>query len=237
MLAAREGRLSVFVALAAILRIIGYSNACFAFVPTRSFSSAAATASSRGSAMAASSTATSTGGQTGVSSSSQQGEVLEPEGTHHAWWSLAPLIEAGQWSSSPGEYFKSKSDAVGGAPIFKCHPGLASIAITDHASGQWFFNQPDSVLDRQVGANTHRLPCMIKWVNVVFASFSCRCVCRESGEVLRSLLHMRHVKSVSLLPCSKTGLCTLTMYIYFQKFGQSLALFEKALIFETARLE
>ncbi|CAM9668072.1 unnamed protein product, partial [Sphacelaria rigidula] len=60
-----------------------------------------------------------------------------------------PLVEAGLWSSSPGEYFQMKSNAVGGAPVFKCHPGLASIAVLDHAAGEWFFNQPDSVLDRQ----------------------------------------------------------------------------------------
>lgn len=38
----------------------------------------------------------------------------------------------------------------GGAPIYKAHPGLKCITITDHASGKWFFNQPDTVLDRQV---------------------------------------------------------------------------------------
>lgn len=38
----------------------------------------------------------------------------------------------------------------GGAAIYKAHPGLKCIALTDHASGKWFFNQPDTVLDRQV---------------------------------------------------------------------------------------
>lgn len=32
------------------------------------------------------------------------GEVLEPQGTHHGWYSLQPLIEAGKWSSNPGSY-------------------------------------------------------------------------------------------------------------------------------------
>lgn len=115
----------------------------------------------------AASTAASTD-QMGVSSSkpggSEDGEILEPQGTHHPWWSLAPLNEASQWSSSPGEYFKDKSDAVGGAPVFKCHPGLASIAVLDHAAGEWFFNQPDSVLDRQLGARFGPLQCTETYV-------------------------------------------------------------------------
>lgn len=32
------------------------------------------------------------------------GDVLEPQGTHHGWYSLQPLIEAGKWSSTPGAY-------------------------------------------------------------------------------------------------------------------------------------
>lgn len=76
--------------------------------------------------------------------------MLEPEGSHHPWWSLQPLVEASSWASTPGVYFDGLSKNVGGAPVYKCHPGLASIAINDHAGGKWFFNQPDSVLDRQV---------------------------------------------------------------------------------------
>ncbi|CAM9953006.1 unnamed protein product, partial [Sphacelaria rigidula] len=61
-----------------------------------------------------------------------------------------PVIEGAKWAKSPGPYFKEKIAASGGAPIFKMHPGLASIALTDHASAKWFFSQPDTVLDRQV---------------------------------------------------------------------------------------
>lgn len=78
------------------------------------------------------------------------GDILEPQGDHHGWYSLKPLIEAGQWSATPGAYFKKLKEANGGAPVYKAHPGLACIAITDHAGGKWFFEQPDTVLDRQV---------------------------------------------------------------------------------------
>ncbi|CAN0443976.1 unnamed protein product, partial [Scytosiphon promiscuus] len=40
-------------------------------------------------------------------------------------------------------------EANGGASVYKMHPGLACIALTDHASGKWFFEQPDTVFDRQ----------------------------------------------------------------------------------------
>ncbi|CAM9440562.1 unnamed protein product [Ectocarpus sp. 8 AP-2014] len=77
------------------------------------------------------------------------GEILEPQGDHHAWYSLQPFLEAGKWSSTPGTYFKEMKEKNGGAPIYKAHPGLKVITITDHASGKWFFSQPDTVLDRQ----------------------------------------------------------------------------------------
>ncbi|CAN0507712.1 unnamed protein product, partial [Laminaria digitata] len=60
-----------------------------------------------------------------------------------------PLIEAGEWTSTPGSYFNKGREANGGAPVYKIHPGIAAIALTDHASGKWFFSQPETVLDRE----------------------------------------------------------------------------------------
>eukprot|EP00752_Nemacystus_decipiens_P008261 g7387.t1 len=92
------------------------------------------------------------------------GEVLEPQGTHHGWYSLQPLIEAGKWSSTPGVYFKEMKEKNGGAPIYKAHPGLKCITITDHASGKWFFSQPDTVLDRQYGPYFGPLKCNEEYI-------------------------------------------------------------------------
>lgn len=108
-------------------------------------------ASSSSSCLAASTASVSVTERVAESGINEGGGVLTPQGKHHAWYSLTPLTEASQWNASPGAYFKSLSEANGGAPIFKAHPGLACIALTDHASGEWFFNQPESVLDRQVG--------------------------------------------------------------------------------------
>lgn len=79
-----------------------------------------------------------------------EGSILEPQGTHYSWYSLKPLTEAGEWGGTPGAYFNKCKEANGGASVYKMHPGLACIALTDHASGKWFFEQPDTVLDRQV---------------------------------------------------------------------------------------
>ena len=92
---------------------------------------------------------------------SNDGEILEPQGNHYGWLSLAPLSEAGEWSSTPGVYFKKLQEKNGGAPIYKAHPGLACITITDHASGKWFFEQPDTVLDRQVSGERNACSCDI----------------------------------------------------------------------------
>ena len=73
--------------------------------------------------------------------------ILKPKGRHHPWYSLCPLIEGGCWAAVPGKYMTTKCNDE---PVFKIHPGLATIALTDHASGKWFFDQPDTVLDRQV---------------------------------------------------------------------------------------
>lgn len=77
-------------------------------------------------------------------------EILEPQGTHWPSDSIQPALEALSWATTPGTYYQTFNNSYGGDPIYKCHPGVASIAITDYASGVWFFNQPDSVLDRQV---------------------------------------------------------------------------------------
>ena len=78
------------------------------------------------------------------------GNILEPQGTHYSWYSLKPLSDAAEWGGTPGAYFNKCKEANGGAPVYKMHAGLACIALTDHASGKWFFEQPDTVLDRQV---------------------------------------------------------------------------------------
>lgn len=87
------------------------------------------------------------------------GDILEPQGTHYGWFSLKPLTEASEWAATPGTYFKKLKEANGGAPIYKAHPGLACIAITDHAGGKWFFEQPDTVLDRQVSRESGKVGC------------------------------------------------------------------------------
>eukprot|EP00752_Nemacystus_decipiens_P012023 g10658.t1 len=84
---------------------------------------------------------------------------VEPAGTHHPWYSLAPLKEAGRWAKRDGEYFNELSRANGGASVFKGHPGLAVTFLTDNVSCEWFFSQPPSVLDRQDGAYFGALKC------------------------------------------------------------------------------
>ena len=89
---------------------------------------------------------------TELNNSAADREIHQPKGKHHPWYSLQPLTEGLEWASSPGQYFKKMIAQHDNEPVFKIHPGLAAIALTDHASGEWFFNQPDTVLDRQVRA-------------------------------------------------------------------------------------
>lgn len=69
---------------------------------------------------------------------------------------MKPLSEIGEFAEARGLYFKSCKEANGGAAIFKIHPGLAMVALADHASTKWFFEQPDTVLDRQVSGSGNR---------------------------------------------------------------------------------
>lgn len=78
------------------------------------------------------------------------GPILEPQGNHYPWYSMKPLTEIREFATERGLYFKRCKEANGGAAVFKFHPGLKMIAITDHASTKWFYNQPDTMLDRQV---------------------------------------------------------------------------------------
>ena len=92
------------------------------------------------------------------------GVVLQPKGEHHPWYSIRPLKEGVQWATNPGPYFKTMIDEHDDEPVFKVHPGLATIALTDHTSGKWFFDQPDTVLDRQVRSSEKvRLACSCKF--------------------------------------------------------------------------
>ncbi|CAN0173648.1 unnamed protein product [Ascophyllum nodosum] len=81
-----------------------------------------------------------------------EGEILQPKGKHYSWYSFQPFFEGLTWAKSSGSYFKEMIAQFKDEPVFKIHPGLAVIALTDHTSGKWFFDQPDTVLDRQDGA-------------------------------------------------------------------------------------
>lgn len=80
----------------------------------------------------------------------EDSQVLQPTGTIHPWYSPKPFLEAGPWANRSGKYFIDMIKANGGASVFKAHPGLEMTFLTDHASAEWFFSQPESVLDRQV---------------------------------------------------------------------------------------
>ncbi|CAM9689272.1 unnamed protein product [Ascophyllum nodosum] len=100
-----------------------------------------------------------------MSASREDVEVLVPPGKHYPWYSLQPLVQAATWASSPGTYFKNLVKENDGAPVFKCHPGIASIAFTDHSTAEWFFNQPETVLDRQDGPYFGPLKCSREYLN------------------------------------------------------------------------
>ena len=93
------------------------------------------------------------------------GAILRPKGKHHPWYSLESLSEGLEWAASPGKYFKKMIAQHNGEPVFKIHPGLPMIAVTDHTSGRWFFEQPETVLDRQVKSRV--LACLVIDCDVV----------------------------------------------------------------------
>ncbi|CAM9321677.1 unnamed protein product [Scytosiphon promiscuus] len=94
----------------------------------------------------------------------KEGPVLEPTGVHHPFYSMSPLQEARAWAGRSGKYFNDLIDANGGASVFKGHPGLAVTFLTDHASTEWFFSQPQDVLDRQEGAYFGCLKCKKEYI-------------------------------------------------------------------------
>lgn len=92
------------------------------------------------------------------------GPIREPQGVHYPWYSMSPLTDVGDFLKNQGEYFKKCKAASGGAAIYKIHPGLKVIALTDTASSKWFFAQPDSVLDRQDGSKFGPLVCSKEYI-------------------------------------------------------------------------
>ena len=63
--------------------------------------------------------------------------------------SLVPLHEARRFNLQLGDYWREKQAGVHHAPVFKLHAGLRTIAFTDHRSGQFYFEAPRSVLERE----------------------------------------------------------------------------------------
>ncbi|CAM9250955.1 unnamed protein product, partial [Ectocarpus fasciculatus] len=90
--------------------------------------------------------------------------LLEPTGVHHPFYSMSPLTEARAWAAREGQYFNGLIEANGGASVFKGHPGLAVIFLTDHASCEWFFSQRQEVLDRQDGAYFGPIKCKKQYI-------------------------------------------------------------------------
>lgn len=64
-------------------------------------SGAAAAAVSRFSRITMAATSTSSVSKTGTG---DNGEILEPQGDYHSWYSIQPLLEAAKWSGTPGTY-------------------------------------------------------------------------------------------------------------------------------------
>ena len=68
---------------------------------------------------------------------------------HSTWFSLEPLREAAQFATEFSSYIDARKDECDGCAIFKIHPGIRAIALTDHRSCAFFFTAPTCQIDRE----------------------------------------------------------------------------------------
>lgn len=72
-----------------------------------------------------------------------------PQGKWYGNGSAQPLTQLDQFVSKLGTYVEQRRAEAGGASVFRCHPGLRTIAITDAIAGQFFINAPVTLLERE----------------------------------------------------------------------------------------
>ena len=76
-------------------------------------------------------------------------EFMGIKGNWHSAWSLEPLREAAQFATEFSSYIDAKKEEYNGCAIFKIHPGIRAIALTDHRSCDFFFRAPTCQIDRE----------------------------------------------------------------------------------------
>lgn len=71
-------------------------------------------------------------------------------GTWFGDLSLRPFLEVAEFIANADDWTKERR-AVAGASVFKAHPGIRSVMLTDMASLEWLFHASPDVLDRLDG--------------------------------------------------------------------------------------
>ncbi|MCA9657191.1 MAG: cytochrome P450 [Myxococcales bacterium] len=77
------------------------------------------------------------------------GEPVEVKGRWYSRLSPQPLLQMKPFLTAVEDYVRDRRTAAGGAPVFRAHPGLRSVILTDHVSGSFFITAGEELLERE----------------------------------------------------------------------------------------
>jgi len=63
---------------------------------------------------------------------------------------LDAILQAGAFLKAPDAYTRDRQRQAGGCPVFKAHPGVETVMVTEHVAMEAIFRTDPSVLDRQL---------------------------------------------------------------------------------------
>ncbi|KAJ3022484.1 UNVERIFIED_CONTAM: hypothetical protein HDU68_009130 [Siphonaria sp. JEL0065] len=78
-----------------------------------------------------------------------EGNTQTLGGAWHSHFSQQPLLESFEFALSQNLYILRQKKKNGNKSVFKAHPGLRAIFLTDHAAATVYFNAPTTILDRE----------------------------------------------------------------------------------------
>jgi cytochrome P450 len=78
-----------------------------------------------------------------------EGGGAEVKGRWYSRLSPKPLLQMKPFLTAVEDYVREQRAAAGGAPVFRAHPGLRSVILTDHVSGSFFITAGEELLERE----------------------------------------------------------------------------------------
>jgi len=79
----------------------------------------------------------------------KQGSPIPVPGSYGTSFFPMPMLEVIGFLTKTGDYTEKQLKKVGGATVFKAHPGIPTILLCNNVSAEFFFKAPNDLLERE----------------------------------------------------------------------------------------